>query len=289
MRYPPQQLKKAALALSQRYRQNNPPFLRAPIDRHAYLLTRLPATEAVLYRVFEEMRPFRITSLLDIGAGPGTSWQPAFETWGDLQATFIERDAEFTEIGRTRVPSHVTWGSTLSHVKPHDLVLFSYSWGEIGSLDILAAAWEAAQQFLIVVEPGTPQGYSRMLKAREFCIQSKGFVYAPCPHSLACPWEKTQEWCHFSVRLERSHEHRLAKEAELGYEDEKFSYVILSKADLQRGVSRLVKDPVRKKGHTVLTMCEVEGIAKRVVTKSEKEIYKRVNKLKWGDTLSARQ
>jgi ribosomal protein RSM22 (predicted rRNA methylase) len=285
MHYSPEQLKKAAKALSERYRQNLPPFLRAPIDRHAYLLTRLPATEAALYRVFKEIRAFSIDSLLDIGAGPGTSWQPAFDTWALSQATFIERDSEFTKIGRARVPSDVTWSTTLSAVKPHDLVLFSYSWGEIGSLEVLATAWEAAKQFLVVIEPGTPQGYSRMLRAREFCIQKKGFVYAPCPHSAPCPWEKTKEWCHFSVRLERSREHRLAKEGQLGYEDEKFSYVILSKADLQRGVSRLVKDPVRRKGHTVLTLCQTDGIAESVVTKSDKAIYKKVNKLQWGDAL----
>jgi ribosomal protein RSM22 (predicted rRNA methylase) len=290
MNYTPEEIRKAAQALSARYREGTPPFLRSPIDRHAYLLTRFPATQAALYRVFHEIKPYAISSLLDIGAGPGTSWKAATETWATLhKATCVERDTDFIAIGRAMTPAdQVVWTSSSKTFEQHDLVLFSYSWGEILSMEILARAWEAAKQFLVVVEPGTPQGYHRMLQARDFCIQHGGCVQAPCPHSRACPWEKSEEWCHFSVRLERSAEHRLAKEGALGYEDEKFSYVIVGKQKLQGACSRLVKDPVRRKGHTLLTLCTEQGIEKHVVTKKDKEMYKRVNKLRWGDKISGK-
>ncbi len=289
MNYSKEEIRKAARALSERYRQGTPPFLRSPIDRHAYLLTRFPATAAALKRVFQEIRTFPIQSMLDIGAGPGTSWEAASETWSSLKrATLVERDADFVEIGRSMTPADsVAWvcreASALKGMERHDLVLFSYSWGEIGDLAVLEQAWQLAGQFLVVVEPGTPLGFTRMLKARDFCTQQGGIVYAPCPHSHACPWEKSSDWCHFGVRLQRSFEHRHAKEAALGYEDEKFSYVILSKQEKPSPGSRLLRDPIRRKGHTLLTLCTEQGIEKITLTKSHKEQYKKANKMNWGD------
>jgi ribosomal protein RSM22 (predicted rRNA methylase) len=284
-------LKKAAQALSERYRTGQTPYLRTREDRYAYVLTRYPATKAALQRVFQEIRAFPIQSMLDIGAGPGTSWEAAEEIWSSLaQATLIERDRDFVEIGsKNTPPDRVRWVtgdvSRISQFESHDLVLFSYSWGEILDLSLLERAWQSARQFLIVVEPGTPRGYQSMLKARELCVAREGIVYAPCPHSKACPWEKTKEWCHFGVRLERSNEHRLAKEGSLGYEDEKFSYVILSKQAVAPAFSRLLKDPFRRKGHTLITLCSKEGIEEKTITKKDKGNYKLINKLKWGDKI----
>lgn len=290
MKFSTEEIKKAAQALSERYRRGTPPYLRKPIDRYAYLTTRFPATQAVLYRVFQEIKHFSITSILDIGAGPGTSWDPACATWKSLtQATLIERDREFIEMGRASTPAEkVTWITSEASaipLQPHDLVLFSYSWGEIADPAVLEKAWEATGQFLVVIEPGTPQGYQRMLQARKLCIQQGGKVYAPCPHSHQCPWENTAEWCHFSVRLERTPEHQLAKEGTLGYEDEKFSYVILSKGAVPALGSRLLKDPLKRKGHMLLTLCTEQGIKETIVTKKNKESYKKVKKMKWGDKI----
>lgn len=286
------ELKKAAEALSKRYRTGERPYLRTPQDRHAYLLTRYPATKAALHRVFEEIRSFPIQTMLDIGAGPGTSWDAAIETWeGIKQATLLERDRDFVEIGVQRTPKdRVRWvtkdATGNSPFDVHDLVLFSYSWGEILDMTLLERAWSAVGKFLVVVEPGTPRGYQNVLKARDFCVEKQASVYAPCPHSKACPWQGTSEWCHFSVRLERSEIHRLAKEGTVGFEDEKYSYAILSKAPTKTDFSRLLKDPLRRKGHTVLTLCTPDGIQQRTMTKKDKGDYKKINKLKWGDKIS---
>src|SRR4051812_11289658 len=99
MKFSPAELKKAAQALSERYRMGQTPYLRAKEDRYAYLLTRYPATKAALHRVFQEIRFFPIQTMLDIGAGPGTSWEAGSETWESLKATLIEKDRDFVEIG----------------------------------------------------------------------------------------------------------------------------------------------------------------------------------------------
>lgn len=281
--FSPQQIKKAALALSERYRKGEAPYLRSPEDRHAYLITRLPATQAALARVFEELRGAEVVSYLDMGAGPGGSWEVVRKVFPAIRkATFVEVDREFVKIGKERLQKEpITWKNELD-VKLHDMVLFSYSWGEIKNLTVLAKAWALCSQYLVIVEPGTPRGYASMLEARDELIKRGGEVLAPCPHSHKCPWQGTTEWCHFGVRLERSREHQWAKEGSRGFEDEKFSYVILSKVGVKTFFGRMVKDSLRRKGHTILTLCTDQGIETKTVSKKDKD-YKNINKLNWGD------
>src|SRR4051812_43304720 len=106
-----QQIKKAAQALSDRYRKGETPYLRSLEDRYAYLVTRLPATQAALGRVFEELRGAEVCSYLDIGAGPGGSWEVATQAFpGITEATFVELDREFVKIGKEKlVAQPILW------------------------------------------------------------------------------------------------------------------------------------------------------------------------------------
>jgi ribosomal protein RSM22 (predicted rRNA methylase) len=285
--FSPQDIKKAAMALSLRYRSGETPYLQSMEDRYAYLVTRLPATQAALRKVFEELRGAEVSSYLDIGAGPGGSWEVAAEVFPTIQrATFVELDREFVKIGKGRLEGKpVIWKNESAsdlNEKPHDLVLFSYSWGEIKKLPVLHKAWELCSKFLVIVEPGTPRGYAAMLEARDELIKKGGHVLAPCPHSKKCPWEGSKEWCHFGVRLERSREHQWAKEGSMGFEDEKFSYIIISRETGKPFFGRMVKDSLRRKGHTILTLCTDNGIESKTVSKKN-ENYKNINKLNWGD------
>ena len=289
--FSPQQIKKAALELSKRYREGQKPYLRTVEDRHAYLVTRLPATQAALRRVFEELKEKPLYTYLDIGAGPGASWEPAQEVWPMLEkATFVELDSEFVRLGKKLLQNRpIEWklqsATHLEEMPIHDLVLFSYSWGEIKSPAVLQRAWNLCRQFLVIVEPGTPRGYEAMLEARDSLVAQGGVVFSPCPHSQKCPWQGTREWCHFAIRLERSREHQWAKEGSLGYEDEKFSYVIVSKTPPDPFFGRLVKDPLKRKGHTLLTLCTKNGIETKIISKKQKDLFKMVNKSKWGDKI----
>ncbi len=283
--FSPQEIKKAAQLLSERYRKGEKPYLRSVADRHAYLITRLPATQASLKKVLHELQGAQIFSYLDIGAGPGGSWEILAEIFPTLQeASFVEIDLEFVKLGKDRLGRKPVHWIKEVNVKPHDLVLFSYSWGEIHNLSMLQKAWELAQKFLVIVEPGTPRGYQAMLAARDHLIQWGAEVLAPCPHHRQCPWQGSPEWCHFGVRLERTKEHQRLKEGSLGFEDEKFSYIILSKEKVKPFYGRMVKDSLRRKGHTLLMLCTNEGIETKTVSKKN-DNYKNINKLNWGDKL----
>jgi ribosomal protein RSM22 (predicted rRNA methylase) len=92
-----------------------------------------------------------------------------------------------------------------------------------------------------------------------------------------------RDWCHFSERLERSAAHRRLKGAELGYEDEKFSYVVASKLPARKAAARIVRHPQQSKGHVDLQLCAPGGLRNQTVTRSQRQEYKQARRAKWGD------
>ena len=92
-----------------------------------------------------------------------------------------------------------------------------------------------------------------------------------------------KDWCHFSQRLERSSEHRQLKGGGLGYEDEKFSYVVATRNDVTPAKERIVRHPRKHSGHVQLLLCTPRGLEERTITKSQKENYRKARKAEWGD------
>jgi ribosomal protein RSM22 (predicted rRNA methylase) len=138
----------------------------------------------------------------------------------------------------------------------------------------------------VIVEPGTPKGYETILHARDLMIQKGAQIYAPCPHMMRCPLEQG-DWCHFKTRLSRSSLHQYVKEAACGFEDEKFSYLIACKKRYpQTPYDRVLREPIHRSGHTLLTLCTHEGtVEKRTISRRDKELYAKAKRAKWGDAL----
>ena len=280
------------------------PPIATEAHRSAYLAVRLPATYAAVQRVFAEINvrapQAEIASVLDLGAGPGTALFAAVEEFPSLQhATLVESDAEWITLGkRLAAPPQlagvlkVQWSkqdlrSGLSCEK-HDLVVISYALGELpqAAADaVLNKAWKYAGKFLVVIEPGTRKGFAAVNAARSLLIANAAHILAPCPHASACPMAAAGDWCHFSQRVERTSQHRQLKGGDLGYEDEKFSYVVAAKIAMPPSGSRIVRHPGKHSGHVQLALCTPQGrIETRTVTRSGKEAYKRARKAEWGDT-----
>ncbi len=149
---------------------------------------------------------------------------------------------------------------------------------------VLGRAWSCASDTLVVLEPGTTAGYERVLRARDVAIGAGGSVLAPCPHDRQCPLPEG-DWCHFAVRLARSRTHRLAKDGERGFEDEKLSYVVVCRAREPRPQARVIRRPDLRQGHVVLDLCTDEGLERRTVSRKDGAEYKQARKLAWGDAL----
>jgi hypothetical protein len=104
------------------------------------------------------------------------------------------------------------------------------------------------------VEPGTPKGYQNILKARELLIHHQAHIVAPCPGPVPCPFAGTTRWCHFGVRLPRPKWLRLLKEAELGYEDETFSFLMVSRQPLGPSFPYFGPSPEAGRPHAIDTV-----------------------------------
>jgi ribosomal protein RSM22 (predicted rRNA methylase) len=176
---------------------------------------------------------------------------------------------------------------------PADLVTASYVLGELTVAQqaaIVALATRAAPA-IVLVEPGTPAGHRRILAARDQLLAAGYLLAAPCPHEAACPLAAAGDWCHFAARLPRSTVHRQIKGAELGYEDEKFSYVAAVRPGQLgpgrppvRPAGRIVRRPRQRKGLVTVEVCRRDGTAgPELVSKSAGEVYRLARKSSWGD------
>jgi ribosomal protein RSM22 (predicted rRNA methylase) len=278
------------------------PAVASEAHRAAYLAVRFPATYAAISRVFAEIKrapDCEIASLLDLGSGPGTALFAAAEIFPQLrQATLIESDAAWIAVGKrlaeqseSTVVQQAQWltrdlRSGLSSDK-HDLVVISYTLGELpqaAAESVVNKAWKCASKFLVLIEPGTRRGFAAINAARSALIANAANVLAPCPHHFTCPMAAAGDWCHFSQRVERTSQHRQLKGGALGYEDEKFSYLVAAKTGAPSTGARIVRHPGKHSGHVKLVLCTAEGkIENRTVTRSSKEAYKRARKAEWGN------
>jgi ribosomal protein RSM22 (predicted rRNA methylase) len=282
------------------------PVIATEAQRAAYLAVRLPATYAAARRVFAELMQrapqAEIGSILDLGAGPATALFAAVEEFPQLQqATLLESDPAWIALGKRLaaesafpVVREAQWvqadlRSGFSS-EPHDLVMVSYALGELpqsAAEAVLRKAWSCTRKFLVIVEPGTRRGFSTINAVRSSLIAATAVatIIAPCPHRDACPMAAAGDWCHFSQRVERTSRHRQLKGGALGYEDEKFSYLIAGKGEvLPTAGARIVRHPGKHSGHVQLVLCTPQGqIETRTVTRSAKDTYKLARRAEWGD------
>ena len=290
------ELRRAAERLTTTYKDGDfGSAFDSPAARLAYLHVRLPATFAAcalaLRYCVEVMPEFAPQSLLDLGSGPGSAILAAQQQFPSLQQIVaIERD-----VGLAKFASDLISGSVQQRaadirttaLERSDLVIASYCLGEIASkerLDLIDRAWAATTIVLLVIEPGTPQGYARILAVRDHLLAAGAPIVAPCPHTQRCPMQGTKDWCHFAARVERTSLHRQLKSAALGHEDEKFSYVAFARETAHLPASRIVRHPRQLGGHVKLELCvDGERIRQEVVTRSQKREYRAARRTRWGD------
>lgn len=262
----------------------------------AYLVARAPATSraiAVAAAAAHEACPsFAPASIADLGAGPGTSVLALADQYPGARFRLYERDAQFIALARqvlAGVPTSielVTADLAQSPVvEPADLVLLSYTLSELSesaAAALVARAWAAARQMLIVVEPGSPRGFRCVLDVRDSLHARGGFVAAPCPHASACPLAH-DDWCHFAARVPRSQMHRRIKHGALSYEDEKFSYVAVAKLPVQPPAARIVRHPLVRPRLVELMCCTSHGLARPTIGRGDRERYRSARDARWGD------
>jgi ribosomal protein RSM22 (predicted rRNA methylase) len=258
----------------------------------AYLVARAPATYAALEEVLERVRevvPDLVPqSLLDVGAGPGTASWAARARWPDIAVTMLDRNPAFRALAAELIESATILSGDLGSLNSGaDLVIANYVLAELPEGSAAQTArrlWDAAGRMLLLVEPGTPQGFARIRKARAALIEAGAHVVAPCTHDKECPMAGS-DWCHFSVRLARSRAHMIAKGASVPFEDERYSYVVVSRGPVVHGArARIIKPPLEARPGVTLPLCDSDGVLKnQFVARRDKEAFRAARKLDWGD------
>jgi ribosomal protein RSM22 (predicted rRNA methylase) len=290
--------------ISRTYRGGgNSGAIRSDADALAYALTRMPATfaaAAACLNALENARPeFAPRSLLDVGAGPGTATWAALAAFPSIQTqTLLDANAAL----RTLALDLTTGDNRLAQLRYEagdveaklaempeaDLVIASYLIGELGdgARERLAIhLWSKTNDTLLVIEPGTPAGYARIVALRAQLIAQGAHVVAPCPHARACPLV-APDWCHFAQRLARSRAHKHLKGGERPFEDEKFSYVALSRAAPTSRFARVLARPEIGKAAVRVKLCTIKGVEIASAPRRDKALYARFRRLAWGDALS---
>ena len=301
------------------------PIMAGDQEAQAYAAYRMPATYAAITAVLDQLPEVEPITHLDLAGGTGAAVWAVANRWASIeQHTVLEQAPAAITLGRA-----LAAGSDHASVRETqwERVVFgassgpstgsgplgagggpstgSGSWGRadvvtIGYLlseideslqqKVIRAAAESAGELLIIVEPGTTKGYRRIISARDQLLAAGMSLVAPCPHQLRCPLQdQDQDWCHFSARVNRSAAHRRAKGAELGYEDEKFSYLVAAPPTpidaTNRADNRVLRHPQYPKGRVRLELCRRDGTAgPTTIAKRDKENYRLARKIEWGDS-----
>lgn len=299
-------LRERALATSETYRAGGSSrIVASELDALAYAVVRMPATYAAVRTALAQtaalIPDFKPRSLLDVGAGPGTASWAGLDAWPSLKrAALIDGNPHLLALARKlhasapQIDLSVVPGDAAGALDDDlaaDVVMASYALAEIepaAAKRVLAQLWSLAGRLLVIVEPGTTDGFRRILACRDFLLAQGAAIVAPCSHEGACPLAGNARWCHFGARLPRSRDHLAAKGASVPYEDEKFIYLAAGRGfgAVARG-SRILATPKVSKASVALTLCAPETAERRIVDRRQKEAYKAAKRCDWGDAVSA--
>lgn len=305
-----------ARELSKRYMNESgtgKSLLNKKDDASVYSLMRMPATFGAVASVIEQVcqiSDFVPRSLLDAGAGTGAGSWAASQYFMLDRITCLEREDAMAQIGRQlmteaedKVLREARWVEsdltaeaekyqrTGGTEQEADLVIASYVLNEMNAGDrikVVRWLWESTKKMFIIIEPGTPVGSDNIRRIRDYLIEEGAHIVAPCPAMGRCP-VKGDDWCHFSCRVQRGKLHRMLKSGDVPYEDEKFSYIAVSREECtkqDKPYGRIMRHPLTEKGRVTLSLCTGEDIIRKAVTKKDGDIYKKAKKVSCGDMLA---
>ena len=288
-------LRVSAARLSENYRAESKDGKRGAVSRTdvlAYAAVRMSATFAAVSKALElSLSRFdgEINSILDVGAGTGAGAIAAARLTECENVTCIEREENMLALGRELcecVGASAVWEQRdISQGIPHsaDLVICSYCLNELAEdkrKAVISELAKAAEKLLVIVEPGTPFSFEDMKRTRQLLLEKGLKIAAPCPHGNDCPLPRG-DWCHFTSRAQRSRLHKLLKNADVPYEDEKFCFLAAAKESCTPCEARILRKPLIQSGRITLELCGADGIKTETVTKKS-PLFKAARKSESG-------
>ncbi len=289
----------SAEGISKRYRSESgagKSLVNNARDTLAYAAVRMPATYGAVSRALEltlECFDEDITSILDVGAGTGAASHAAELLTDCDNITCLEREESMMALGKQLMQARgidAKWIkrdiSSAEISEQADLVLSSYCLNELtpsARKTALMKLWRSTDKLLLIIEPGTPEGFSQLREARKLLLSEGGYIAAPCPHNGGCMLPE-DDWCHFTARVARTKLHKQLKGGDAPYEDEKFCFLAVSRKEC-RGRARILRHPKIESGKITLKLCTEQGISDKMVTKKS-PLFKAARKSDSGDSFA---
>lgn len=286
LKWQPSKLKPAYVDLQKGYRSQQKIGYSNLEQVQSYVFTRFPATYSVCLKLFKQyLSIIPINSILDWGCGVGTASLAISQIFEKLEYFLVEQDIFAKNYAEQFLKYFFPANNVFTFIPDKvDLSVFSYSLGEVNSWKtILDQIWQKTS-YLLIIEPGTPAHFDRLLEIRDYILSKGAHICGPCCHNKACPLLKN-DWCHFGINVPRSKDHRLLKNVERNFEQEAYSYLFFSKTPRTTDLGRIIAKPRIHGGHIDLRICNKNGeIVKKTVGRSSQE-YKRIKKIQWGDCI----
>lgn len=288
--------------ISINYRENDrsgKSLLNKENEAIAYAISRMPATFGAVSSAIENVNKIYnldIKKIADFGAGTGTASIAVNEMENVEKINCFEREDAMIKVGKQIFKEYndlelkTEWKKfdiTKQNIEDKfDLVIASYMINEVKEEnfeEVINKMWNSTEKVLIIIEPGTVQGYRNIMKAKEILINNEAKIIAPCM-SEKCKLSK-EDWCNFSCRVQRSKIHKETKGGEAPYEDEKYMYIAVGKEKVANNKSRVIRHPLIYSGYVKLKLCTREGIKEETVTKKDKEKFRIARKIKNGELI----
>ncbi len=296
------ELKEEAKQLSYRYMnktRTGESFITSELQAITYSIIRMPATYGAVTTALKnclELIDINIETLLDVGAGTGSATWATSNLINLKNVTCIERESYMQRLGSKLMDSNellkdVTWISKDILKNPisekADLVIASYMTNELldeERINVLNQLINATNGVLLIIEPGTPEGHKIIKNIKKYCVENNLYVIAPCVSQEECKLDNNN-WCHSTCRIQRTKIHKILKDGDAPYEDEKFSYIAVSKQKIKNQNSRILRHPIIKSGFVNLELCTKDGIKNVTISKKDGDLYKQAKKKNCGDSL----
>ena len=77
----------------------------------------------------------------------------------------------------------------------------------------------------------------------------------------------------------------LMKDADVPFEDERFSYVALSRHPIEKRTARALTQPRVGKAAIEAKLCTVAGVVETAVPRRDKAAYAQARRWRWGDAV----
>lgn len=284
--------------LTNKYKTNqavNKSVFESKEDILVYAISRMPATFAVLSTLLSDLvsqgKLKNTSSVIDFGSGTGAGFFAIKEAFENAEVSLFERDknminvfGEF-ETGQVVKQFDITCDETDEKA---DLVMSSYVFSELneeGRRLALKKMLDCAKKYVLLVDTGTPRTYENFMKLKNLVYDLGYTISAPC-ESQKCGLKN--DYCQFYARVERSGLMKMAKNAELSYEDEKYFYLLIekqAKSQENSGERRVIRRPNIKTNFVELKLCTNAGVVSQNVTKKDKELFKKARKIKINEIL----